>query len=155
MVLEVGDEVPHVEEVLAGADTRGRGVFDLAQTLWLVHVDFQPEHVELLQHLCDSQRAFGLEVEVEVEVDVDVVADCISECADELLNMRDEPLGGYLVGGANAAAEAAAECGVLAGHDDVGLQRREASVLDLMPQISYGLPGVYGRHAEDVVMAHS
>ena len=66
VVLEVGDVVAHVKQVFARADARGGGVFYLAQALRLVHVDFEPQHVERLQGFGDSQRAFRLEVEVEV-----------------------------------------------------------------------------------------
>ena len=66
VVLEIRNVVAHVKQVFAGADARAGGVFYLAQAQRLVHVDFEPEHVELLQDFGDAERAFRLEVEVEV-----------------------------------------------------------------------------------------
>ena len=66
VVLEIRNVVAHVKQVFASADARAGGVFYLAQAQRLVHVDFEPEHVELLEDFGDAERAFRLEVEVEV-----------------------------------------------------------------------------------------
>ena len=71
-------------------------------------IDFEPKHVELLQHLGNPHAALGFEMEVDVQFDVHIRADGIPKRADKGFDVPEHRGRNHLVGGAGSAGNAEA-----------------------------------------------
>ena len=112
----------------------------------IVHVDLQPEHVELLQHFGDAHAGFGFEVEVQVQVDVNVGTDGVAEGADQVLDVTQDRRGDGAIGSARTWGEAApVHRGRLARNDYVGLQGGEAFLHHFSTKVGDVFQGAQGR----------
>ena len=152
VALEIRNIIPHIKQILPRAYARAGGILYLPQALRLVHIDLQPQHIELLQNLRDPQRPLRLEVEVQIQVQINIIPHRVAERPDKLLDMRHQPLRRVLIRAAHAAAEPAPESRVLARHQDIRLQRREPARLNLLAQRRHRIPRIYRRRPQDVVM---
>ena len=154
--VEVRAIVADRDQILPRGYRAAGAILDLAQTVWLIHVDLHPHHVELLQHPAYLNGRLGLHVEVQVQRNLNVISDRFLECPNVLLYMPQQRRRYRLIWGTAPAAEAVAITQVIAAEkDDVRLQRPKTAIPHFMPQVSNRLERIHRRCPDQLVITRA
>src|SRR5262249_46804983 len=128
------------EQSLARADRVRTVTADIAQSLRVVAVDLDPEHLKIGNRPKNLQIALGLGVEVEIEQQIDIRTGAVADCFKMITQIAQHRFVDIQLGDKGNAKPGppAARHAVIIGKY-VGLQRGKALVADLAADRSYSV----------------
>ena len=157
IMFEEGTKFAPAVQRLGRGDRAGGHALDASQRRGIMLVDLQPGQIEGGHYFGHPLEALGLEVEIGVEVNAHLRSNRISDRAEMRRELPQQGVIPVQLRPAGMPAEARRiliQSALTVGDQDIGLQRPEATGLDLCGMAGDVVTGLQWRHPQPLRVAH-